>query len=272
MRLLAPAKINLGLRVLFRREDGYHEIYTVFQKVTLCDVLELWPADELSLEVEGPVNVPLGEENLCLKAARALASIVGQVPPVRIRLYKEIPTGAGLGGGSSDAAAVLKGLNEFWGRPLSEAELQEAARALGADVPFFVSPHNTALATGIGERLSPWPTFDAWYVLVFPGFEVPTAWAYKNLRLTSPRKPPNYERARPLWLQGLVNDFEPLVFAVYPVLKDIKALLQESGAVAALLTGSGATVYGIFESREQAEEAKRLMARKGFKSVVVTNY
>jgi len=270
--LFAPAKINLVLCVLFRRPDGYHELFTVFQKITLFDRLrvELTEAG-LNLELAGPVKVPK-EGNLCLKAAETFLATTGLKKGAKIRLYKEIPVGAGLGGGSSNAAAVLKALNELCRYPLTESDLLKLARSIGADVPFFVSSYSTALARGIGDILEPWPTHPAWYVLVFPGFKISTAWAYQNLRLTTRHKPPNYEPAQPLWRQGLVNDFETVVFETYPVLKTVKDFLLELGAVAALLSGSGATVFGVFEEREEAQEAKEAIEKRGLKALVVTNF
>ncbi len=271
-KFFAPAKINLVLRVLFRRPDGYHELFTIFQKITLFDRLKIELTETgLSLEVSGPVKVPL-EGNLCLKAAEAFLATVGVKRGVKIELYKEIPVGAGLGGGSSDAAAVLKALNELCRYPLTESDLLKLARSIGADVPFFISSQSTALARGIGDLLQPWPTHEAWYLLVFPGFEISTTWAYQNLRLTTRRKPPNYEPAQPLWEQGLVNDFETVVFEAYPVLKTIKNFLLELGAVAALLSGSGATMFGVFEEQKKAQKAKEAIEKRGFKALVVTNF
>jgi len=267
----APAKINLILRVLYRRPDGYHELYTVFQKVTLFDRLELIPCGGLQLEVCGEIEVPRGEENLCYRAARLYFDRCGLDPGVKIRLEKNIPVGAGLGGGSSDAAAVLRGLNQLFGS-LTEEDLFDLARRLGADVPFFVSPLSTALARGIGEVLSPWPTHPAWYVILCPEIEISTPWAYENLRLTTRREPPNYEPDQPLWKQGLVNDFEPAIFARYPLLEELKGELLKKGACAALLTGSGAALFGVFEEEARAEKAALFFRKKDLRAEVVTNY
>ncbi len=274
---MAPAKINLVLSILHRRADGYHELYTVFQKISLCDRVQISllrkpGVDKDVLEIYGDIVVPKNGGNLCLRALKRFSKEVGPLPPVKIKLYKKIPTGAGLGGGSSDAAAVLLGLNFLLNNPLSERALLRLGRDLGADVPFFIFSHPTALGRGIGDELAPWPCFKAWYVLVFPGFSISTAWAYQNLRLTSSQKPPNYEPAQPLWHQGLINDFEPVVFKKYPVLKDIKERLRQLGAVASLLSGSGATVFGIFLSAMKAHEARKEMGKQGFKAVVTTNY
>ena len=268
--ITAPAKINLVLKVLKRRPDGYHEIYSVFQKVTLEDRIILKKASTLSLEIEGPVSVPL-HHNLCLTAARLYFQKAGLKEGARLHLWKNIPVGAGLGGGSSDAASVLKGLNVLY-EALSPEELIQLGPEIGADVTFFLSPFSTALAQGIGEKLSPWPTFPAWYVILCPDLKISTAWAYRNLRLTTPSEPPNYVPDQPLWKQGLVNDFERLVFAEYPALARLKEELRQRGACAALLTGSGAALFGVFEEREGAEKAALYFREKGLRAEVVTNY
>ncbi len=279
LSLRAPAKINLVLKILYRRSDGYHELYTIFQKINLADELELalkgtqiQKSPTITLQLSGEIEVPQGEKNLCVKAAQLLAQRLGGLPPVHIFLRKNIPTEAGLGGGSSDAAAVLKGINLLLGEPLRWEELAALAQKIGADVPFFLFPHPTALGRGIGEHLFPWPTHEACYLLVFPKVKVSTRWAYQNLRLTTRHKPPNYEPARPLWSQGLVNDFEPVVFKAYPVLKEIKKGLLACGAVDALLSGSGATVFGVFETEKAAKRAREDMEKRGFRAEVVINY
>ncbi len=269
---LAPAKINLVLHILFRHKNGYHELFTIFQKITLFDELEISLAEDISIEVKGDIHVPAGKDNLCIKAAQLFFEASGLSGGVRIKLYKNIPVGAGLGGGSSDAGAVLKALNDLYQKPLSETELLRIAREVGADVPFFVSPYSTALAKGIGDVLSPWPTHPAWYILVFPGIKISTSWAYQNLRLTTCLEPPNYDPARPLWTQGLVNDFEQVIFEIYPLLKKIKEILLNLDADAALLSGSGSTVFGIFRSRSRAKEAEIAMREQEFNCVTVTNY
>ncbi len=271
LSLRAPAKINLVLHVLFRREDGYHELYTIFQKVTFFDEIHLRPAPRINLRVRGEIEVPEGEENLCWRAAKLFFAAQGRSHGVEIILDKRLPKGAGLGGGSSDAAAVLKGLNELY-PSFSPEELLSLGQKLGADVPFFLSPYSTALARGIGEILSPWPTHPAWYLLLCPEIEISTAWAYHNLRLTTRREPPNYEPDQPLWEQGLVNDFEPVIFSRYPVLKELKEELLRAGAQAALLSGSGAALFGVFLTEEEARAAQKLFRKKGLRAVVVTNF
>ena len=272
VKLLAPAKINLVLRVLARRLDGYHELFTVFQKVTLFDELELslTKTPEIKIEILG-ASLPTDERNLCVQAALLYREKTGLEFGLKIRLKKIIPSGSGLGGGSSDAAAVLSYLNEKFAL-LTQEELFSLAKALGADVPFFLFPGSTALGRGIGERLSPWPTHPAYYVLVVPRLSISTAWAYRNLRLTIPAEPPNYVPGQPLWHQGLVNDFEPLIFEFYPELKGLKQKLKELGAREALLSGTGASLFGVFERRQQAEKAMESLRGKNLNVFLATNY
>jgi len=272
VKIKAPAKINLALRVLFRREDGYHELYTIFQKITLFDhlMIELTDPPFLKLEVSGE-RVPAGEENLCLRAARKYQERTGLHFGMNLRLQKNIPVGAGLGGGSSDAAAVLLFLERRF-RALGDKELFALGRELGADVPFFLFPYSTALGRGVGEKLSAWPTYPAWYVILSPPVQISTAWAYQNLRLTTPSEPPNYEPGQPLWKQGLVNDFESLIFELYPELKRRKEALIEKGARAALLSGSGASIFGVFEDEATAKEAFRAFCQEGERAFLATNY
>ena len=270
IEILAPAKLNLVLKVLGKRKDGYHELFTVFQKITWFDVVTLSPAREISLEIKGEVEVPL-EGNLCLQAASLFFERSKISQGVKITLYKVLPVGAGLGGGSSDAAAVLKGLNQLY-PTFEEDELLELGRHIGADVPFLLSAFSTALARGIGEKLSPWPIHPAWYLVLCPPIKVSTREAYRLLRLTTWQEPPNYEPGQPLWSQGLVNDFEAVVFAQYPALKEIKARLLKLGAQAALLTGSGAALFGVFEDEAQAQEVAALFEEEGIRAKVATNY
>ncbi len=270
-KVFAPAKLNLVLKILAKRPDGYHELFTIFQKVTLFDelILALSPEKKIALETTG--EVPTGEDNLCVRAAKLYQARTGKIFGLQIRLTKKIPMAAGLGGGSSDAAAVLKFLNQHFGA-LSQEELMALGRRLGADVPFFLSPYSTALGRGIGEILSPWPTFPAWYVVVCPEVRIATAWAYQNLRLTTPSELPNYVPDQPLWHQGLVNDFEPLIFAVYPEIGRWKRRLKELGAKEALLSGSGASVFGVFETLEEAEKVYLSLKDEGVRVFLVTNY
>ncbi len=271
-KVLAPAKLNLVLKVLYRREDGYHELFTIFQKITLFDTLEFkFRSDSLiRLEIEGQ-DLPQDEQNLCVKAALLFREKAHLDFGLEIFLTKKIPVGAGLGGGSSDAAAVLNFLNQCF-KTFSSAELLKLGKLLGADVPFFLTPWSTALGRGIGERLTPWPTHPAWYLVVVPELKISTVWAYQNLRLTTPNEPPNYVPDQPLWDQGLVNDFESLIFGFYPELKRLKEYLIEAGAKAALLSGSGASIFGVFEEEKKAKKTYDKLKGENLRLFLVTNY
>ncbi|HWP34973.1 MAG TPA: 4-(cytidine 5'-diphospho)-2-C-methyl-D-erythritol kinase [Thermodesulfobacteriota bacterium] len=292
MRLTCPAKVNLTLEVLGRRADGYHEIRSVMVPISLADELVLRAAAEpgVHLTVEG-ADLPTGPDNLVHRAAtlffEALAegrgpggpagrSRPGGAPGVAIHLVKRIPVGAGLGGGSSDAAATLRGLARLFGVDLGEAALAALARRLGADVPFFLETR-PALASGIGERLAPLPPLPPlWMVLLNPGFPVSTAWAYREFdalagedgRLTPPGDQGTIDR----FLEGpaaaasaLRNDLERATLRAYPVVAELKAALVASGALGALMAGSGPTVFGIFVDEQAARRGyERLRNRAGW--------
>ena len=267
----APAKLNLGLKVLRRREDGYHDILSVFQTLDLHDRLIFEPAGRGETEVfcDDP-EIPTGRENLVYRAVEILREAAGTDLGVRVILEKRIPVGAGLGGGSSDAAAVLRVLRRMWKLHLSRARLQDLAGQLGSDVPFFLRG-GTAMVTGRGERLRhiPWQA-DVAYVLIYPGFQVSSGWAYRNLKitLTETSKYINFlssveEEGQmcPAALLGcLENDFLPLVKATYPEVGEILAALADAGADACSLSGSGSTLYGVFR-KGGAEAAAGLRAR-----------
>ncbi|MBZ4658654.1 MAG: 4-(cytidine 5-diphospho)-2-C-methyl-D-erythritol kinase [Desulfacinum sp.] len=258
MKILhTPAKINLWLEVLAKRQDGYHDLSTLMLPVSVYDTLEveLDPEDErISILVDSP-EVPADERNLVWKAASAFFRHTRWRTGLRVKLTKRIPSAAGLGGGSSDAAAILHFLNEEAHEPLSLQELLDVAAAVGADVPFFLL-RRPALATGIGEILSPVEDLPAYpLVLIKPPVDVPTAWAYGRLKLTRggsririatllacPRNP----------APCLENDLEEAVISRHPVIENMKRWLMRNGAVGALMTGSGPTVFGVFETWEQA--------------------
>ncbi|HET6341414.1 MAG TPA: 4-(cytidine 5'-diphospho)-2-C-methyl-D-erythritol kinase [Gemmatimonadota bacterium] len=244
----APAKINLWLEILGRRTDGYHDIDTCYQAIDLADTVVLKPSDEagVSCRVEGPFaeGVPTGPENLAAQAAVLLAERTGHEPRVAITIVKEIPAGAGLGGGSSDAAAVLVALAHRFAVPDPEDTLVELAAELGADVPFFLEG-GTQRATGIGERLEPVPMpEERWGILVWPGVAVPTRWAYEEhdraVRDRTERDAPGPGRFR------RENAFVPLVMARWPAIARAVGILREAGAEDRRLSGSGSAVYALF--------------------------
>lgn len=250
MILFPNAKINLGLDILRRRPDGYHDIETVMVPVPWRDVLEIVPAkgNETTLTVSGRrVDCPT-EKNLVMKAYRALAETV-ELPPVDIFLRKIIPDGAGLGGGSADAAFTLKGLNELFALGLSDEKLAEIASRLGADCPFFIY-NRPMLCSGIGTDFSPVSVdlSGLCLVIVKPQASVPTAEAYRHTTPAIPKTPIAEIIARPIeeWTGRLKNDFEPSVFPAYPSISEIKTRLNDMGALYTAMSGSGSSVYGLF--------------------------
>ena len=267
MVLFPNCKINLGLDVLRRRPDGYHDIETfMFPVRGLTDVLEIVPAAGDGVEFSGSglvLDCP-PEKNLCLKAYELMRTIRRCLPGdgagasggrqvlagVRMHLHKAIPSGAGLGGGSADAAYAVRGLNGLFGLGLDEDSMESLATRLGSDTAFFVR-NVPALATGRGEVLTPFPLSLAGKVLVIvkPGVAVSTAQAYASITPRVPAVPLAERLARPLaeWRECLTNDFEAPVFGMHPILARIKRKLYDAGAVYAAMSGSGAALFGIFE-------------------------
>lgn len=242
------------MNILRKREDGYHDIESVFQQIDLADTIEL-SACQTGIElICSHPDVPSDDSNLCYQAARRLQEFTGKTDGVRIELYKHIPVGAGLGGGSSDAAVVLKVLNQQWNLQLAPDVLQTVGRQLGADVPFFLTG-KTMFARGIGDILSPVRLASDYKILiVYPGFSVSTHWAYKNYKINLTNSKKTITLAD-LFLadldlrdltQYLKNDFEEVVFERYPQLDSIKSRLYSMGAYYASMSGSGSSVFGLF--------------------------
>jgi len=254
LRLCAPAKINLFLEITGKRPDGYHTLAILFQAISLADTLTFFPADRLSLTCSDP-TLPTDDTNLVMRAAVKIQKELRETRGARIHLKKVIPMGAGLGGGSSDAASVLLGLPKLWNRRASEAVRRRSAKSLGADVPFFLRKGLCA-AGGIGDRLRPLaPLPKVWLVLVYPGFGVATKEAYGRVRLPfsdsqSPRRILGFiSEKNPRWQTHLFNRFESLVFPDHPALAHLKRSLMEAGAAGALMSGSGSSVFGIAPSK-----------------------
>jgi 4-diphosphocytidyl-2-C-methyl-D-erythritol kinase len=272
---LAPAKLNIRLKVTGRRADGYHELVSIMVPVGLFDhiELELIRLRRIMLFCHG-FSVPNYKENLVYRAASAFFSKAGTPPGISIKLTKNIPVSAGLGGGSSDAAFILKGLNEMWSNPLTPQELADLAVFLGADVPFFLL-NRPCIARGIGEILEPiekWPKF--WYVIVMPALEVSTAWVYENLKLKLTKGEYKYtvdwlRRGRFEISHILENDLETVTGFHYPIIARIKKLLLDEGAEGALMSGSGPSVFGIFKSKDKALIAKKNLLSKDLGEIFV---
>lgn len=269
----APAKINLGLKILGKRADGYHDILSLFQTVDLCDELALSDAEAPGFSCDVP-TVPNGPENLVLKAELAFREAVGGGKPVRFTLRKRIPVGAGLGGGSSDAAAALRGMKRVYGDDtVTDDVLASCAARLGSDVPFLLYG-GTAVVSGRGEKMTPveWP-FDFTYVIVYPGFSVSTAWAYDHVKRYSGDDGEYGAMVRNLaagnlesgeFFRALSNDFEEVVYPEYPVLQEMRAIMRGEGADAALLTGSGSSMFGVFEDPDGADWCARAFRASGY--------
>ena len=244
-------KINLGLQVVDKRPDGYHDIETVFYPVPFKDALEIIPSKETSLQITG-LALPNTTDNLCLKAYELIKKDFPDLPPIKIHLHKAIPAGAGLGGGSADGAFTLKLINDQFDLKINETQLLQYALLLGSDCPFFIL-NKPALAKGRGEILQEikLPDLkDYSLVLINPGIHIDTGWAFNHLTIKS--KSVNTENviAQPIeqWKELLSNDFEIPVFESHPEIKKIKELLYNNGAVYASMSGSGSTVYGFFKN------------------------
>ena len=269
LRIRSFAKVNLALAVLGRRADGFHEIRNVFQSIDLNDEIEIRSSSELRLECEGLPDVPV-ESNLAWKAARALVQLVSPGQGAHLILRKKIPPGAGLGGGSSNAAATLLGLIRFWGIRPSEADLMALAANLGSDVPFFLHG-GTALGIGRGEEIYPLPEIPKSHLLViYPGIHVSTAEAYHSLNLTLTSRHAAHKIQRfcsrlpgdPECLTMIFNDFESSILPAHPAIDEAKAFLNSRGAAASLLSGSGSSVFGFFLDEESTLKASRAAHRE----------
>lgn len=265
MRLRAMAKINLGLDVIRKREDGYHEVRMIMQTVRMYDTLEIRKkqAPGISLRSNLPY-VPSDERNLVYKAAKILMDEFHVEEGISMKLTKSIPVAAGMAGGSSDAAAAFVGVNRLFRLGLSQEELMKRAVQVGADVPYCVM-RGTALAEGIGEKLTPLPPMPECYVLIGkPGINVSTKFVYGNLHLDEVTEHPDIdgmvEAIRNHDLYGITdrmgNVLESVTCPAYPVIDEIKAQMMKNGAVNAMMSGSGPTVFGIFDDPDKAEFAR----------------
>ena len=257
-----PAKVNLALRVLDRRPDGYHELDTVFQAIDLWDTLEIREAGALRMTCDDP-GLPTDGSNLVLRAAELLRERAGISPGAELHLRKVIPSQAGLGGGSSDAAAALLLCARFWGLDCSPGELRAMAAEIGSDVPFFLEG-GTARGTGRGERIEALPAVRPLHLLLgCPPFGTSTVEVYQraSTRLTLPGVGVNLAILKAhKWpvdndFAFMVNDLEPIVFEVRPALRDFRDALLRAGATAAMLSGSGSTVYGVFCGEDEVGTA-----------------
>ena len=262
MQLQAFAKINLDLRVLGPRDDGYHEVRTILQTIDWADEIQLELADAFEFIEHGMLA---GEDNLVVKAVRAFERLTGETVRARIELRKAIPSGAGLGGGSADAAVTILGLQRLYGKDIPQTELLPALRALGSDVPFFLFG-GCALGTGRGDAISLIEDeADYGVVVVVPPIEIATREAYSWLTELGKSNSISRFCAQPASQREPEpgNDFESVVFPRHPLLSEIKQEILRSGARRASLSGTGSALFGIFGSREEAEKAVPRLAAWG---------
>ncbi|MDD5449670.1 MAG: 4-(cytidine 5'-diphospho)-2-C-methyl-D-erythritol kinase [Candidatus Omnitrophica bacterium] len=281
--LKSPAKVNLYLEVIRKRPDGYHDIKTVFEKIALFDIITIRPAERIRITTDHP-GLPTGAKNLAYKAASSLFDKAGFKRGAWIDIRKNIPVAAGLGGGSSNAAAVLSGANRFFKLGLEKTDLVKIAGSIGADVPFFLDKHSFAVGSGRGDSLSPlyrYNDINIWHIIVSFGFGIRAKWAYEGLKLgLTPRADdvkifsyfgPNNDIGQ--LAASLYNRLEEVVLKRFEVIRAAKALLLEAGAYGAVLSGSGPSVFGITKTRKEAaavrERIRRKLKEKGSKVFVV---
>jgi 4-diphosphocytidyl-2-C-methyl-D-erythritol kinase len=265
----AFAKINLGLDIVGKRPDGYHEVNMVMQSIALADEVELLPAEKISVTTDNE-DIPDGKDNLAWKAAMLLAEMYGHKPNVQIHIRKHIFSSAGLAGGSADAAAVLRGLNRLWQLGLSADELEVLAAELGSDVPFCIRG-GTAAATGRGEILEPLADMpETWVVLAKPKVSVSTAWAYQNFRNENITKRPDIDAMKTAIKnsdkQGIIdcmgNVLESVTAKTHQQIDTIKEVMMANGAEISLMSGSGPTVFCFVDSEDRGEHISAILREK----------
>ena len=251
MILYAPAKLNLYLRVLGKRKDGYHNIETVFEKIALFDKIIINPANTNRIKIfcDHP-GVPVDKKSLLYRTIDVLRKKAGIKKGAEVKVFKKIPIAAGLGGGSSDAAALLKGLNRLWKASLSMGELLEISKPLGADIPFFVTRHSCAAARGIGDEISPFDLGERfWHLVITPPVKLLSRDVYRE----------NKEQSG---YSGLLqNDLEKTVLKKAPIVIKLKKALKNIG-IDSLVSGSGPSVFSIFEKRKEAFGAREALTRR----------
>ena len=275
--LKAPAKVNLFLEILGKRDDGFHEIETIMQEIDLADSLQFEETQEgVTLECNNK-NIPANQDNLVCKAANLILEECGIKKGVLINLEKNIPVGAGLGGGSSDAATTLKALNSLWKVGLNNEELMGFAAKLGSDIPFFING-KTALCRGRGELITPVEVRNRMdYIILFPRVHISTETIYKNLKidLTKKRKDVSFflDALKYSEVAGisklLFNRLEEIIFATYPDLLQVKSTLESFGFCGLSISGSGSAFFGLCNDRHQAEVIKSKIELSGMGNVFV---
>lgn len=286
MRLQAFAKINLGLDVLGKREDGYHEVRMIMQTIRMYDQLDMRKSVEPGIHLTtNKKYIPVDENNLVWRAAKLMMDTCGIMEGVSIHLHKVIPVAAGMAGGSSDAAATLVGMNRLFHCGLSKEKLMELGVQIGADVPYCVL-RGTALAEGIGEKLTVLPPMpDCWILIGKPGISVSTKYVYTTLDLNTDTIHPDIDGMKKALEDGnlygiterMGNVLQDVTIPAYPEVERIKEQMKTLGAVNAMMSGSGPTVFGIFDNEEKAQEACQKLRESGscqqvFLTVPFNNY
>ena len=286
MRLQAFANINLGLDVLGKREDGYHEVRMIMQTIRMYDQLDMRKSVEPGIHLTtNKKYIPVDENNLVWRAAKLMMDTCGIIEGVSIHLHKVIPVAAGMAGGSSDAAATLVGMNRLFHCGLSKEKLMELGVQIGADVPYCVL-RGTALAEGIGEKLTVLPPMpDCWILIGKPGISVSTKYVYTTLDLNTDTVHPDIDGMKKALEDGnlygiterMGNVLQDVTIPAYPEVERIKEQMKTLGAVNAMMSGSGPTVFGIFDNEEKAQEACQKLRESGscqqvFLTVPFNNY
>ena len=272
MRLQAFAKINLGLDVLGKREDGYHEVRMIMQTIRMYDQLDMRKSVEPGIHLTtNKKYIPVDENNLVWRAAKLMMDTCGIMEGVSIHLHKVIPVAAGMAGGSSDAAATLVGMNRLFHCGLSKEKLMELGVQIGADVPYCVL-RGTALAEGIGEKLTVLPPMpDCWILIGKPGISVSTKYVYTTLDLNTDTVHPDIDGMKKALEDGnlygiterMGNVLQDVTIPAYPEVERIKEQMKALGAVNAMMSGSGPTVFGIFDNEEKAQKACQKLRESG---------
>ncbi|MBT4783717.1 MAG: 4-(cytidine 5'-diphospho)-2-C-methyl-D-erythritol kinase [Candidatus Marinimicrobia bacterium] len=265
MGLICPSysKVNIGLKVLSQRDDGYHNIYTIFQELNFGDSIDIEKRDHGFKIIANVDWVPTNKSNICYKAYTEIKKEFSEVKGIHIKIDKKIPIGSGLGGGSANAAALLKGIKNIYKLEVTESKLEEIGGEVGADVPFFIRG-KTQLGEGIGDKLTQLPkAIIGTYLLVIPKISIRTEWAYSVIknRLNNQNKNAKFSsfiNEDYSSLQIFENDFEQIVIPAYPEIGAIKSKLLNLGARFASLSGSGSTVYGVYDDEASAKEAELL--------------
>ena len=265
MGLICPSfsKVNIGLKVLSQRDDGYHNIYTIFQELNFGDSIDIEKRDHGFKIIANVDWVPTNKSNICYKAYTEIKKEFSEVKGIHIKIDKKIPIGSGLGGGSANAAALLKGIKNIYKLEVTESKLEEIGSEVGADVPFFIRG-KTQLGEGIGDKLTQLPkAIMGTYLLVIPKISIRTEWAYSVIknRLNNQNKNAKFSsfiNEDYSSLQIFENDFEQIVILAYPEIGAIKSKLLNLGARFASLSGSGSTVYGVYDDEASAKEAELL--------------